>query len=154
MHVKNHTKYSTRHIGSVIRIVYRYICKLENRKLLRWTTEFNILVNHSQAKDTWATSESWRAAKGLKAQIGGYSGCAYLDAIPHYWVGSKKHKPMSRCEDMTLRLPQSNATEHGLAWLAYHELMHSFGYHHKQYTNLQQKEMDQLFGSEDHKLTY
>ena len=52
--------------------------------------------------------------------------------------------------DVWLTIPHSHVyTTHQFAHLVYHELMHSYGYKHSQYTNIRTSELDALFPLND-----
>lgn len=47
--------------------------------------------------------------------------------------------------DVIFTIPANGETERKFGWLVYHELMHTYGYHHSQYTNIPADELETLF---------
>jgi hypothetical protein len=47
--------------------------------------------------------------------------------------------------DVFLGVPHNSATEHQVAHLVYHELMHTYGYKHHQYNDIPKSELERLF---------
>jgi hypothetical protein len=75
--------------------------------------------------------------KGLRVAIGSrqrYSGRAYLHGGGYGWSDW----------DVYLSLPPE-ATERRTASLVYHELMHTYGYRHRQYNDIPAAELEALF---------
>ena len=143
MRIKNTTQYSTRAIRSVLTVVHNHIAKTEGR-MKRWD-RFVVQIGYTKTSRTrgWA-----------------WLGNAHTG--PTYWAWSAfgTHKgakvtPGAKAPDAVLRLPMPRAKpdggeywradEHDLAWLAYHEFMHSYGYNHSQYSNIPKAELDELF---------
>jgi len=110
-------------------------------KITRNTTPFDTrdvrrvicAVHAIMAKMEGRTAPNW---KGLRVVLRSTSknhsrGWAYFHGRGRDW-------------DVHLTLPK-DITEQRLAWLVYHELMHTFGYRHRQYTNAKPHELAAWF---------
>jgi hypothetical protein len=77
--------------------------------------------------------------KRLRVVIGGRTEDGHTSGRAHYggrgWNGW----------DVWFTLPDRGMTEHRFCWLVYHELMHTYGYRHRQYTNIKPAEQSKLF---------
>ncbi len=125
---KNTSGYSTRELKRIICLVHSYMRKLERRPAPRWK---NLSV-HVRGRD--GGNVSGRAF---------YNGCGYVNGwdvvltIPRrvckgsgFWT---EHK--GRVNNFRARR---------FAWLVYHELMHTYGYNHKQYTDIRDCDLAKL----------
>ncbi len=143
MRIKNETQYSTRAIRSVLTTIHNHMAKTEGR-MRRWK---ELVVQIGYTRDS---------------RVRGWAYLGNANSGPVYWRRSAfgrqengvKIEPGKQCPDVLLRLPEPRqiqndeiwrADEHDLGWLTYHEFMHSYGYNHKQYTDIPKKELAMLF---------
>lgn len=96
-----------------------------------------VVAVHRQMKRLEARpAPNWKNLRlCIRTRSSGVSGWAYFHGHgDHKW-------------DVHLSLPRSGLSEQRLAWLAYHELMHTYGYSHRQYTDAKPEELAQWFPS-------
>ena len=117
--VKNSTPYDTRALRSIIYATHWYLKKLEGKPAPNWK-RLEVKIGNTK-------------------RYGYHSGHAFYGGIADYVGQADVYFGLCKPEaSMTM-------TNHTFCSLVYHELMHTYGYRHKQFTDIPKQEILKLF---------
>lgn len=116
--IKNTSGYETKALRKIIVMAHAHIRATEGAAVPRWN-DLQIVI---RGRDSH----------------GHVSGCAYLGGTK-MWLTIPRSRVIKNLGEVW---PAISARR--VMWLAYHELMHSFGYNHSQYRDLNDKELAEL----------
>lgn len=119
--VKNSTAYDTRFLRSIICTTHRYMQSLEGRPAPNW--------------------KALRVKIANTKRNGYHSGYAYFN-------GYGGHKEWDVFFGLCKPDSPMTMTNHTFCSLVYHELMHTYGYEHSQYSDIPKNEILKLFPDE------
>lgn len=129
---KNTSGYSTRELKRIICKVHAHIRKLEGRDAPRWKR----LEVHVRGRD-----DNYTSGRAF------YNGCGYVDSWDVVFTIPRaiKKGATGYWKYPQLKGKLNNYRARRFAYLAYHELMHTYGYRHHQFTNINDAELEKLF---------